>query len=423
MSTPATPRRERMLAASARIGEALVGHAYTWQGRCNWMGHAPDAPWRGVAALGGSLYRGTAGVGLFLARLAEHTPSPRLAAVAGGALRHALTSWSGPAPDTEACGLHDGWTGAALAAMLGGRALGDEAVFELGRARLIEAMGGGFRRTDGFDFVSGRAGAIVALLEGHRLTGDPALRGRAEALGAELMALALVDDEAATASWKAPADFGIPTSAPLTGLAHGAAGAAVALLSLAKVTRNPRATQLARQAFAYEAQAGDAASGRWPDFRLLPNEGRPGRRSAPAWCHGAAGSGLARAAALEFAKREGAAVDDALVADARDTLRVMREVLASGADDPDSDLGLCHGLAGLILCTQQTAAAIGETAAEEEAARVAESLAEAVLSEQGPVARALLDPGCPALMTGAAGTGYALLRLGGGLPPSPLLAM
>ncbi len=83
-------------------------------------------------------------------------------------------------------------------------------------------------------------------------------------------------------------------SQPLTGLAHGAAGMGLALLTAGATLGEQTWVQAGARAFAYEADVFDADAGNWPDFR--PEATGP----MTAWCHGAAGIGLSRLRALQL---------------------------------------------------------------------------------------------------------------------------
>jgi lantibiotic biosynthesis protein len=84
---------------------------------------------------------------------------------------------------------------------------------------------------------------------------------------------------------------------PLTGLAHGGSGYAFALLELYSVAQDPVFLKTGRGAFGYEDELFDSVSGNWPDLRPF-NSGNEASRFVTAWCHGAAGIGLARLRAM-----------------------------------------------------------------------------------------------------------------------------
>jgi lantibiotic modifying enzyme len=86
---------------------------------------------------------------------------------------------------------------------------------------------------------------------------------------------------------------------PLAGFAYGAAGIAWALLELEEVTRNQRYRAAARRAIDYERGLYSPEAGNWPDLREAEVSGGDAAPFVVAWCHGAAGIGLARLRALQ----------------------------------------------------------------------------------------------------------------------------
>lgn len=81
----------------------------------------------------------------------------------------------------------------------------------------------------------------------------------------------------------------LPASAPVTGLAHGASGIALALAEAGVVSGEERYIDAAARGVAYEATTFDPGAGNWPDFR------RSGRHDFMlGWCAGAPGIALTR---------------------------------------------------------------------------------------------------------------------------------
>src|SRR5581483_159266 len=85
---------------------------------------------------------------------------------------------------------------------------------------------------------------------------------------------------------------------PLTGFAHGAAGIAIALLKLSRVTGITEFGDAAIEAFAYERGLFDSTYSNWPDLRdSVIGAGQPGFSTS--WCHGAPGIGFSRLMAMD----------------------------------------------------------------------------------------------------------------------------
>src|SRR4051794_35382608 len=105
------------LEAAAAIGRSIVADAVWHNDYCSWMG-ALTRPSKSTAeyhALDPSLYGGTAGVGLFLAQIANATGDRSFRRTAVGALRHA-TAPARQSPVSKRDGLHAGSVGLAWAA-------------------------------------------------------------------------------------------------------------------------------------------------------------------------------------------------------------------------------------------------------------------------------------------------------------------
>jgi hypothetical protein len=157
----------------------------------------------------------------------------------------------------------------------------------------------------------------------------------------------------------------------LCGLSHGAAGVGWVFAELARYTGNDAFAFLAGEAFAYERDHFDGQNGNWRDNRS--RYGRPDdtqrlcaayRRGdlaafyrsgdMNAWCHGAAGIGLARLGVLELVEDRQSCLSsssdrqDSLSSTcARDLERAVRRVAADFLRlPPQRSADLCHGAFG-----------------------------------------------------------------------------
>jgi lantibiotic modifying enzyme len=177
------------------------------------------------------------------------------------------------------------------------------------------------------------------------------------------------------------------TAAPFghAGLAHGASGLAVALLRVAELSAPSEAARFrarAADAFAHEATLYDATEGTWRDLR-------PGAEALrlTAFCHGAAGIGLAR---VEASRMSGTALGP----EAHAAIAYTR---AHGFGVSHS---LCHGDFGnlelLLLANEDYG---------DRLARVCASL-----DAEGPITGVPKGIETPGLFTGLAGIGWQLLR-------------
>ena len=145
-----------------------------------------------------------------------------------------------------------------------------------------------------FDVIHGAAGAIFALVALHDAArSEDALR-RAAACAAHLLRHRAAAEDGRRV-WKTDS-----FARPLCGFSHGASGIAAALLRLHERTGDPALAEAAHEALAYERGLFQPDKGGWPDLRY-PDKG--GQGLTDAWCHGAAGIGLARLEALRCVPR------------------------------------------------------------------------------------------------------------------------
>jgi lantibiotic biosynthesis protein len=345
------------------LGRRIVADAIWHEGRCNWV--APVALPHGGTTVPGlrslppGLYSGGAGVALMLAELWCVTADEAFRTTALAALASALPRVD-RLPPAQAIGLYTGSVGVALVSLRCAHLLGAEHLHERGR-ELLRALPSMDRRLAGHDLISGRAGAVVGLLVAHDMLETDELDGLAQELGLELMVAATRTGD--TCSWAHP------TTEPLghlTGLSHGAAGIAHALVELCARTGDERFRDAAQRAIAYERSAhldGEGARPEAAESAWVP-EGGPVPGMHVTWCHGAPGIALARHRAWREWK------DADLLDEARDALsRTERWLLAAGRSTREP-FCLCHGMAGAgevllhcsDLCSDATPAAVSDVA-------------------------------------------------------------
>ena len=394
-----------LLAAAAGIGERLVREAVWYRGRCNWIG-AEGASADGTArsrpahrALGPALGDGTAGIALFLAQLHAATGTEAVRRTARGAIGQALAH-ADAVPAAGVRGLYAGRPGIAYAAARCGRLLDDERLLaqagRIARGPAIGRAGAGVAA----DLVSGTAGAIAGLLALAPLADDARLVARAARLGDELAAAAR-RDRGSGCSW-APA--GAPPSRHgLCGLAHGAAGAAWALLELFAATGDDRHHATIAGALTYERHWFDPDEANWPDLRGIERREPRGAFQptfATDWTHGAPGIALSRLRGWQITG------DERLRCAAVTALQTTAASLERALLAPRADFTLAHGLAGsaetLLLgaALLPAGAALARRAAEVGVGRHATSL------DGWPAGGGRT----PALLDGDAGIGLFLLR-------------
>ncbi|MFD9130338.1 type 2 lanthipeptide synthetase LanM family protein [Kitasatospora sp. NPDC059571] len=354
---------EHLLDAARRIGGLLLASGHRGPGRTNWLGLEliADRYWQ-LRPCGADLGGGYAGVALFLAQLAALTGEERWAEAATRALAplpSVLERLASRPQDLAAVGPGGfaGLGGIAYAVTAAAAALDDPALAALS-GPAAELTAAAAESAAGPGLADGLAGGLAALLAVHRATGSTAARQGARACAARLAASPLPDEP---------------------GFATGAAGVGWALLGFAAATGDA-GCERAGLAALRAAVAG------------LSGERRPGG----AWCRGWAG------VALAVADRP-AAAGDAQLAEL-----VARTVRGLGArPGPLPDHSPCHGEPGVLELLGRLADPAATAVRERRADRLATAL-----ERHGPVCGTPGGLAAPGLLTGLAGVGHGLLRLG-----------
>lgn len=401
-----TGSRVEFVDVAATIGNTLAHEAVWHRGRCTWIDSRPGDETFGIAALPygpmrGDIYAGTSGVALFLADLHAVTGDRGARETAIGAMRHALAEIESPSPAT--LGVYLGWPGVALAAARAGCRLGSERLVDHA-AKLCLRASKALWESEEFDLLGGTAGAIVALLGVHSAAERPALLDIAARLGADLVAAA--DKAGPGYAWQSPRE---QPQIKLTGLSHGAAGAAVALLELFAASGESAYREAAERAFEFERHWFDRTEKNWPDFRgAAPEQVRDHRslRFVTLWCHGAAGIGLSRVRGYQLLG------DETLRTEAETALETTQRSVRDGIQS-GFNFCLCHGLSGHADALLYGAEVLGRRV--DRLASLAHEVGEAGIeayahgSRPWPCGKGGIET--PSLMLGLAGIGHFYLRL------------
>jgi hypothetical protein len=373
------------------------------------------------ALAGPSLYQGTAGIGLFLAECDRLTGDRALRRAAAGAFRHAVRVVD--ARPYSQFGFYSGDVGLAYALHRYEQCCGNVEFADTAR-RLVTAFAHHEYADKLMDVVSGAAGTLLGAVSLHGAFGSEAL-DVARRCGDHLLAKSRRG--AGGWSW-----FAADTNArDLTGLAHGTAGIAQALLELSAATGEPSYRFGAEQGFAYEREF--KTEDNWLDLRHLaafdfarrpqssPERARQDAAAAPAyaprtmvaWCHGAAGIALTRLRAYALLG------DSSYRADAEMAVSTVRDALHRRR--LGGDFSLCHGMAGISETLLLAATVLGDREADTDVRRIA--AAGARIERAGaPWPCGTLDgPNDPSLFVGEAGIGLHYLRLASEDVPSVLL--
>ncbi|WP_162002369.1 type 2 lanthipeptide synthetase LanM family protein [Streptomyces sp. CB01881] len=367
---------ERLLGAARRIGDRLVELAHQGPARTNWLGLdlVADRYWQ-LRPCGADLGGGYPGVALFLAQLAALTGDDRYADTAARALQPlpAVLERLAARPEDLAAvgpGGFAGLGGIAYAVTMTAAALDDPQLAALtGPATALTVRAAETGTAPGI--ADGLAGGLAALLAVHRVTGSEEARRGARACADRLAARRLP---------------------PGPGFATGAAGIGWALLRFAAATGDAgheSAGLTALRAAAERLSTGTPATEK-PATERLPTDGPPARDS---WCRGPAGLALA------IAGRP-------VAADGPWPAEITARAAGAGSRTP-TDHSLCHGELGVLEVLAHRTDPVAPTARNHRT-----HLLLAALDRYGPRCGTPAGLVAPGLLTGLAGIGHGLLRLG-----------
>lgn len=413
---PVRPRRpvqrhcdsDELLCEAQRIGDRLQVLALPDNGEACWMGLTlRDKDHWSLSPLGLDLYGGLPGVALFLAYLGQIIGQSRYATLAESAVTTVQSSLENAEIDDLGIGAYDGIGGIVyLFTHLG--SLWKDSGLLLQARHLAQRMGEMIADDQRFDVTGGCAGALLSLLSLHRVTECDAVLATAVECGNHLLENAqAVNGGAAWAPY-------FPTMGPLAGLAHGASGVGWALMELSRRCGEPRFSEIALAAFAYEDSLYSAEHRNWSDLR--ENEGATNPRAGAGkfmvgWCHGAPGIALTRLNALRYR-----------------TDHRLREAALIGLDTTlrtgfVGNQSLCHGSLGNLEPLIQAADILGEPHWQQHIEGLRAEIVEDIRAD-GWLCGVPMGVETPGLMTGLSGIGYGLLRAArpSSVPPVLLLA-
>lgn len=406
------PTREALLATSRKAATRLAELALTGSEEAHWLAvQATAADTWSLAPATPDLYLGLPGIALFLGFLGVLDPERRHRDRWTGLARKTLETQRrqiDEAPESvPGIGGYNGWGGVVyglvrLAGVWEHADLLDQAE-EIAERHVAPAV----PEDEHLDLMAGSAGCLSVLLALARARPRSVALDLARGCGERLLEMAV--PQRSGIGWP----MRLAGSRALAGLSHGAAGFALALLRLATATGETRFRDAALEALAYERSLYSPEHRNWPDLRqgAEPPIDLPGSspgvteeqlhgegRFMCAWCHGAAGVGLARVAGLPHL----------------DTAQVREEIAAAVGTTLESGFGrnhsLCHGDLGNLLFLQQAARALDDRELEGRVGRCAGGVL-AGIEEHGFLPGLARGTEPPGLMVGLAGMGWALLRL------------
>lgn len=388
------PLDARLVLQATTIAERLREQMHVTDDSASWLVHL-------VKALDNSsfelipafqdLYSGMPGEILFFSQLAQVTGSYAHMELARKAMRHLKARLEESGAAIPAIGLYAGW-GSTVHLMTSIAQL--QSNYE--DLEYIDALLADPRfdmrieKDRNFSVIKGAAGFMIACSDLHIASGSRRALQLAERCAEHLVAHRWSGTDAY--AWR------VTSETPLSGLAHGASGFAMAFARLHEATRDPRHREIALSALDYERALFDPASGNWEDRRDYVMKAREGNAwCSVAWAHGAPGIGLARLAMLR------AGIDTPRI---REELAIAtRTTLTRGLDCNDSLIFGAFGNLELPICLNEC---FGQDTVPDLPVLAARMLDKIERDGLDLVAPAPFPIG---LMSGATGVAYQCLRL------------
>ena len=292
----AAPLRERLVALAVDLGERARRRIRVCGDEASWLVHKPrslDNLEFSLEPAFHDLHSGMPGEILLFQQLARVTGDESYRTLAYQALRHLLRRLDESGDSIRPLGLYAGWGSVVF---LLERMASLECDFELIRraeALLAHPRFDALVAMDReYSVVSGGAGFMLACLALHRSSGSARALDLARACATHLLTCRAAD--VSGHAWR------IHSAMPLSGLAHGAAGFAMAFARLHAATGDDTYRDVCHGALAYEQTLFLPALGNWRDCRDFTVQ-RQGDSpiAAISWAHGAPGIGLSRLAVLD----------------------------------------------------------------------------------------------------------------------------
>ncbi|MGB5929808.1 MAG: type 2 lanthipeptide synthetase LanM family protein, partial [Cyclobacteriaceae bacterium] len=389
---------DKLIAISNDIATELEKQSFQSENSVNWVGLNLMKNHYEINPLYLDLYSGLPGVILYLLYHSHCTGDTNMRTFSEIALqgldkrvRSFLSKKSG---ETAAPGGYKGMAGCLYVLTHAAALLNDPAYLET--ARIIANWLDKKDLSDlHADVLKGHAGIILCVKAYHEITRDEISLRVINKCAGYLESSASKMPEGGL-GWLSYSDF------PLTGLAHGASGVALALRACYELTGDTKWETMATEAIAYERIQRVDKAGNWKDLRKHIISSAPDSyTNMLAWCNGAPGIGIARAAML------GNTRDEALRQSLEEDLKIaVKSTLRHGFGKNHS---LCHGDLGnmelLLWANQVWQDNKLEQIEKELLAGIIESI-----RLNGFLCGTPLNVNIPGMLTGSSGIGYQLLR-------------
>ncbi|MEN8701793.1 type 2 lanthipeptide synthetase LanM family protein [Bacillus infantis] len=324
-----------------------------------------------------TLYNGIMGIAIFLAQLSESTGSGQYREYAEKSVDYMiekLRNFEDMLPNS----MYNGIGSLAYSFYYLGILWDDGKLLALGEQYIEKMMEMKKEDKVPLDFLDGHAGIIKFGLNVHKCTGSKKALALAELYGEDLLVeLKEREDEFASRKF-------------LTGFGHGASGLISSLGELGLILKNEEMLACTEKLLSYEDSLYDGSAHNWLDLREIVTD----RTNANFWCHGAPGIIMSRGMVQDIQDSE------------IDYKCVLEKILSK---EIDGRLCLCHGLFGILDILLIIAGQNSNLVTRQEVIDLARHylLKEEVHLKLG----SMLEKGLIGMMMGAAGAGYALLRL------------
>ena len=307
----ASALRKRVLHQASKVAEYLQSHLHEDESHASWMvvrSSSLDNKTLHFSPAALDLYAGMPGEILFLTCFGMNTHNQRYLDIAQKAYKTFENKIDDNLHKLDSLGLYYGWGGIIRTLTLLNKMTDepcyltqvDKILAEVDFDSLIEKD----RR---FGLIKGSAGLIIACAEHAIVTGSKDALRVARLAAAHLMQHRYLGKTGN--SWR------INSAQPLSGMAHGASGFAMAFAKLFEATQEQRYADAALGCIAYENTLFLAEHQNWQDCRdfvVAQCDGKP--FSSVAWSHGAPGIGLARLALLQSGIRHDTLFEDLNIA-------------------------------------------------------------------------------------------------------------
>jgi type 2 lantibiotic biosynthesis protein LanM len=385
---------ERLVAQATMIAENLREQMHVADDSASWLVHLVNSLDNSSVELIPAfydLYSGIPGEVLFFSQLSQVTGVYEHMDLARKALLHLKERLKESGAAVQTIGLYVGWGSVVhlmtSMAQLQSRYQELEYLEELlAEPRFDEMIG----QDRSFSIIKGAAGFMIACSDLYVVSGSQRALQLAESCAAHLIAHRWPGTE--EYAWR------VTSQVPLSGLAHGASGFAMAFARLYEASRKPLYREIALSALAYERTLFDGASENWEDRRdYVVKERGGGTWCSVAWAHGAPGIGLARLALLR------AGIDSPQIRKELDI--ALSTTLARGFDGNDSLIFGSFGNLELLICFVEC---FGQGALPDLPAHVSRMLDRIERNGLDLIAPAAFPIG---MMSGATGIAYQCLRL------------